>query len=636
MIYALRPAEIRILKKREQLPTSRWAEQNRVLRKGPKPGPWRNHRNPAMAGVMDALCQPWVRVLVLMKGIQTGGSDGIYNFLGREADYSTGADNALVVLADEKSVKKHARKRIIPMIEDSASLAAIKSPNPDDTTIYSIRLQTGFTIEIGWSTSQVSLASDSYRIVILDELDKYKSIVNAKEAEGRTNTYEDLGKKLIKISSPGEEDGPISKAMEECDVIHDYIAYCPDCGGGQIMTWDQFRWPGQQTLDGGTAADPRAIRRDRLGWYQCEHCDSRWDDLKRNRAVAAGEWRPRTPVARPYAVGFHFPSWLSPFVSISTIIAEHLEAKDSPEALRAWYNNRAGLPFSGVAADEITAAEELFRRRYQWWPDGAPWRVPARACLLTAAVDIQDNRLEVKVMAWARGFENWTISKHLIPGSPAEDAVWEQLDEYLLRDWLHESGARLRIATVAVDTGGHHTQAAYRFLRCRLGRRVYGIKGASDSDAPLCRWSMPSRKQRRQVPLLFVGTVAAKNDLHAWMKKEDPGPGFMHFPVDLPFEAFQQLCSERPLDQRDKHGKKRRYWVKKSAGARNEDLDLTVYNYAVVSYLNPNWDKLEANLGAQARATLGEEEAAPQPSAAGRKRKAIRKRKTGYASKLKG
>jgi phage terminase large subunit GpA-like protein len=602
MQYNFRPAELQILRKRIKLPTSRWAEEQRVLKKGPSPGPWKNSRNPAMIGIMDTCCLPWVRRVVIMKGVQTGATDGVFNFLGREGDYSNGSDSALVVLADEKSVKKHSENRLQPMVNNSTSLARIKSSNPNDFGIYRIRLSTGFQIEIGWATSEISLASETYRIVIRDEFDKYKSLLNAKEAEKRTTTMEDKGKKIIDLSNPGEEGGPIDEALQQCDVICDFKAVCPDCGGRHVMSWDNFRWPGQVTFDGEVVADPKHIRRARSAWYECPDCRSRWDDFKRDHAIdlaaalpGAG-WEPRVPCERPYAVGFHFPAWISKFTSMSVIVAEWLEAQDNPDALRAWYNKQAGLPYSNINAEDMTDAAVLHQRRYTWKPDGAEWIVPQRACILIGSVDVQDNRLEVKTIALARGMETWIIDRSYIHGSPSDDATLSQLDIYLTRLWPHESGAMLKISAAGVDTGGHFTQTMYKWLRQRLGQRIFGVKGASDPRAPLTKWSLPNKKQRRQVPLLLLNTTIIKNDIHDAYKKADPGPGYIHIPETLDYNYCEQLCSEKPIDQRDKRGNKVRYWVKRKPNIRNEALDLLVYAYGVTHSINPAWDALEAAL----------------------------------------
>ena len=112
LTYPLRPAEMRIMRRREKLPTSQWAEKERYLRRGAKSGPWRNSGNPVGALVMDLLDQPHVRVGVIAKGSQTGMSDAVYCVLGREIDYSTGADAALVVWLMKSRSKSTARSEL--------------------------------------------------------------------------------------------------------------------------------------------------------------------------------------------------------------------------------------------------------------------------------------------------------------------------------------------------------------------------------------------------------------------------------------------------------------------------------------------------------------------------------------------
>jgi len=51
--------------------------------------------------------------------------------------------------------------------------------------------------------------------------------------------------------------------------------------------------------------------------------------------------------------------------------------------------------------------------------------------ILTAAVDTQDNRLELKIQGWGEGMERWMIDYHVIHGDPALPATWDALDEIL-------------------------------------------------------------------------------------------------------------------------------------------------------------------------------------------------------------
>jgi phage terminase large subunit GpA-like protein len=60
----------------------------------------------------------------------------------------------------------------------------------------------------------------------------------------------------------------------------------------------------------------------------------------------------------------------------------------------------------------------------------------------------------------------------------------------------------LTIRAVALDTGGNHTKAAYEFVRTRLGRRVWGIKGRGGPGIPV--WPRRPSKTKGKVPLFLV------------------------------------------------------------------------------------------------------------------------------------
>ncbi|WP_204301499.1 terminase gpA endonuclease subunit, partial [Stenotrophomonas maltophilia] len=70
-----------------------------------------------------------------------------------------------------------------------------------------------------------------------------------------------------------------------------------------------------------------------------------------------------------------------------------------------------------------------------------PEIVPKRAALLTAAVDVQDDRLEVLVVAWGKGDECWLLKHHVIQLGPNTDEAWDELAKFLESGFKHEGAA---------------------------------------------------------------------------------------------------------------------------------------------------------------------------------------------------
>jgi phage terminase large subunit GpA-like protein len=82
------------------------------------------------------------------------------------------------------------------------------------------------------------------------------------------------------------------------------------------------------------------------------------------------------------------------------------------------------------------------------------------------------------------------------------------------------------------------------------------------------------------VNLFLVGVDAAKEAVYARLRKQEPGAGTCHFPLDRDAVYFEQLTAET-LRTKYLKGFPQRYWWKPD-GRRNEALDCRVYAYAAL------------------------------------------------------
>ena len=92
---------IEILRPRERVSTSAWAEQNRILPNGNAiPGPWRNNVTPYLVEIMDAFSDETTEKIVFVKPTQVGGTSAMENALGSLIDQDPapgpGADHVRV------------------------------------------------------------------------------------------------------------------------------------------------------------------------------------------------------------------------------------------------------------------------------------------------------------------------------------------------------------------------------------------------------------------------------------------------------------------------------------------------------------------------------------------------------------
>ena len=218
--------------------------------------------------------------------------------------------------------------------------------------------------------------------------------------------------------------------------------------------------------------------------------------------------------------------------------------------------------------------------------------------ILVAAVDVQGDRLEIELNGYGFGEENWSIEYRLLPGDPSFQQVWKDLDEYLQRTWTHKSGLKMIISACAIDSG-YKTDEVYAFVRPRQLRNIYGfhqrvlaVKGSKDAIAPIIP-TKPSRVgTNKRVFLYNLGVNQGKDLLNTRLQLQEPGPGYIHFPIVYDEEYFKQLTNEYC-----KYEKGVRRWIPRTENARTEALDIKIYSIAalrigVFKTFNPNWERV--------------------------------------------
>jgi phage terminase large subunit GpA-like protein len=459
------------------------------------------------------------------------------------------------------------------------------------------------------------------RYLFEDEIDEYPDDVDGQGpadelAEKRTDTFS--RKKIFRTSTPTRKGrSKVWRHWLASDQRRYHIP-CPHCQGKQVLRWDQMRWEtrivweltdAEGVITEASADAAGAVKRDTGElldvWYECEHCQQKIEEHHKTAMLAGGRWIAADPgIGKP--AGFHLPALYSPlgWYSWRTAVKKRLEADKDPtgERLKVWTNTVLGEPYA-------EASEQLSDHDIKQRAEGYKLKtVPMGGLFLTGAVDVQANRLEVKIKAWGRGEESWLVDYQVIHGDTEAAQPWEVLDEYLQEKFTHECGAQLRVIAAAVDSG-YRTQTVYDWCRRRRHRSIFPVKGQSQTGkSVLGRPSKQDVDHRGQVlkggvEVWPIGTDTAKSKIYARLKITEPGPGCLHFPLGLPDEYFKQLTAERLVSRYHK-GYLRTSW-EKDASERNEALDLEVYAYAAAIFAGltrTNWDRLEASI----RATAGD------------------------------
>jgi phage terminase large subunit GpA-like protein len=603
-----------------ELTVTQWADERRVLppESSPEPGQWRTARVPYAREIMDALSpsNP-ISEVTFVAGAQIGKTEIGNNFIGFIIDHAPGP--VMMVYATSGTGRRSSHTRLAKMLDSTQSLREKVSNKSRDKANSTLRKDfPGGVLMIAGANSAADLAGQPVRYLFQDEVDKYPDDVDGlgpavELAETRTRNFP--RRKIYRASTPTER-GP--RKIWGFWLTSDQRRYhvpCPHCGELQVLEWVQFRHETRKAWEvvdpesgeirevepGAQGAKPRDTGEIIDVWYECEHCAARIDEHEKTRMLAAGRWIAARPEVKGHA-GFHLPSFYSPlgWYSWASVVKKRLEADKDPtgQLLKQWTNETAGEPY---AAKGEVVSDLALKERAENYRLGT---VPMGGLILTASVDVQSNRLEVKVKAWGRGEESWLIAYEVIFGDTETSHPWDALEGFLQHKFAHESGATLRILATAIDAG-YRTQTVYAFCRPRTHRHVFPVRGQSQPGKTIL--GRPSgqdidhhgEKIQNGIQLWPVGADTAKAKIYARLKIKRPGPGALHFPLGLPDEYFQQLTAERQLTKYVK-GYPKKVW-EKDANARNEALDLEVYAYAAAIYAGVtrvNWDRIEASLRA--------------------------------------
>ena len=610
------------------LTVTEWAERHRVLsgKDSSEPGPYRVMRTPYAREPMDCLsASSPVDEVVLMWGAQTSKTTIGSNWIGYLADINPGP--IMIVQPTIDMAKRYSRQRLMPMIEESPVLRRKVRENRsrDEANTTLLKEFAGGFLAIAGANSAAGLRSMPVRDLFTDEEDAYPMDVDGEGdpvqlARARQTTFP--RRKHLRTSTPTTRDFSRIEAAYLASDRCRYLVPCPHCGEHQALEWGAdaehgIKW--DRTPEG--APIPDSVR------YICRVNGCEIREHHKPGMLASGRWQASNPGAQDGRVrGFHLSSLYSPlgWLSWATLAEEWHRAMTASRGgdgslLRVFINTRLADTYEeqGDKADQ-----HALRRRAAPLPLGV---VHWGMFVATMGVDLQGDRIEAYLWAWGRGLERQLVDRRVFYGDPAvpeseAGSPWAALTEYRRTPILHASGRTVSLLACALDTGGHHTQAAYAYARAHQHAHVLAIKGSSQPGRGILgkptdvevNWR--GQRIKRGVKLWPVGTDTAKSEIYGRLRLENPGPGFVHLSSHLPGDVFEQLTSER-LVTRYVKGRPKLEWVK-PAGRRNEALDCAVYALVCVFYLQMDrwragdWQRWEDRV--QAR-DLFDQTPAPEP-----------------------
>ncbi len=574
-------------------------------------------------GIMDFMSDDRIEDLYVIKSKRIGYTKMVTAFVAYNIAH-TRRNLALWQPTDDDR-DSYVKSEIDPVLDQVESVRSLRKSGGKDSDTIKLKQFRHSVVHLLGGKAARAFRRITVAVSILDEWSKFDARIE------KTGDAKGLAKGRLEGAPYPKFIGgttPLLKGIDQaetaCELADGMVRFhieCPHCGADHPLTWGGkdkahgFKW------DEGK---PETVR------HVCPHCRAsitQADYLKQCNP-SGGQWTQGTwvcgktgkrygidrtwrddkgmPCRPPTTMGAHVWSAYSPQRSWPSIVKEYLEAlaaaaKGDHGPLQLFINETLGETWE-LKGDRSDDHALQARAKAEGLSIGT---VPKGALVLTAGVDVQRDRWEIGVWAWARGLESWTIDHAIIEGNPSNEEDWQRVKDYLQRRYTQAwHGGSLGLSAISIDSSDQ-TQDVYNWVRKHLhilpGLRA--IKGSSEENKPIL---MPAssvevnwKGQRwpNGLKLWQVGTDTAKDLLLGQLSIESPGPGHVHMAADLPREWFEQLTAEQRVLMKV-NGKDTYRWVKRRP--RNEVLDCRVYamhaafGLGLHQYTDRRWAQIEA------------------------------------------
>jgi hypothetical protein len=346
------------LRAAKKLGCAEWCEKYvKLPEMGADPGKLKINKTPYMRELYDAVSDPRVHVITLMKCPQSGGSTWLFSAI--QYLMATWGKIGMYVTSTKEMATKAAKEEIHPRILACKPLREMMTSDQDDFTNLVIRLKSAVLYLVGGQTP-TTLASTPCPYVAVDESDKIKQ-ANAREthagelAYARTRFFKFI-KKVLYVSTPTNVFGYIWLRFLMGDQ-RKYHCPCPHCGVAQELTF---------TKEKREIKAPAECRREDKSWdldkvrelayYECQSCHKGIPTSEKKEMIEKGKWVRTNLKASERERSYHVSELIVPNYSWGDTFAAFLQYKDQAGGLQKFYNEHLGLPYV-EQAHEITDKE---------------------------------------------------------------------------------------------------------------------------------------------------------------------------------------------------------------------------------------------------------------------------------------
>lgn len=585
----------RSLRLPKKLSGSEWADIHGVIPEGTGAESGKIHLYGYQRGVLDAMCDQTIPRITILKAARVGYTRLVTLALGYHLEHEATLCAIAQPVSDDAA--DYARSEIGPMLRDTEALAALlrpirKATGDGQDTITDVRLKNGGVLRIRGAASDDAFRRYDARFMAADEYDAEGWNSERRSSQGDklklfwTRGEKFWNRKLVVGSTPLLKDS--SRTWREWlkSDQRRYFVPCPLCtadNGGTLSGFQYLEWTDRETPYGVKWSRREDGSLDDV-FYVCKHCARPFDESHKHWMDINGEWRATNPNAQEGHVGFHMWTGMALHANASwrTIVQEWFDALEDPQTLvQPFINLRTGMPFQATFGQDLKI--ETFKDRLELYDA----EVPKGVKYLVSASDVQtgtDPRIETSVYGIGANMEKWLIGHFVHRGDTAQPDVWDELDALLLRGFKGEGGREFFVQASVIDAGdGNRTEEVRTFCRARISRRVWAIKGRSETLGKRSNvW--PRKPSQKDGNIWYmVGGNAARDYVYGSLAVLAPGARYIHFPINPPDgsvpcddEFFKQLTREKLAIRKGGYSE----WVKPREA--HEAGVCLVYAYAAV------------------------------------------------------
>lgn len=329
--------------------------------------------------VFHDLRDPWIRNLVTLKAVQTGGSLTSDIWVPYLIEHDRGG--VLWLMQDDKFAKDFSDTRFSPLLYSIPEIARILEDVDRHSKQKTTIILPGMTVSIG-GLNEGNCQGLSWRYVIVDEGWRARSNGLIRQAKARTTAFPHTGKFHL-ISQAGVEGDDLDIEWKETNQ-KEWSWRCRGCGKLQPYYWTERRddnsWCGimwdenERTRPDGKWNMAEVLQTIRLA---CKFCPAIVTDTPENRRQLdnSSEYVAMNPGALYENAGHHWNALASVDISFASLVYKYLNAKTQFDEfnyilyLQEFYQKCLARPWSLNTDVEIHEIKSEIYDVKSSWPD---------------------------------------------------------------------------------------------------------------------------------------------------------------------------------------------------------------------------------------------------------------------------